>query len=473
MTEALNPTNPVLMVDDEKYVLMSFDTELRSAGITNLIACQDAREALPLAAGQEIEVMLLDLSMPHVSGQELLARMTSDHPEVPVIVVTGNDEVETAVSCMKAGAFDYITKPLEEGLLAACVNRAIRFRELNREVGLLRDKIFSDSLDHPEAFSDILAASESMRTVFQYVEAVAKTSQPVLITGETGVGKELIARAVHQVSGRPGPFIAVNVAGLDDNVFADTLFGHRRGAFTGADQVRKGVVEQASKGTLFLDEIGDLDPASQVKMLRLVEEREYLPLGEDIPRRSHARIVVATNQDLVAAQQEGRFRKDLYYRLRTHHVHIPPLRERREDLPLLVDKFLDEAAEALGKKKPTPPKELFTLLATYSFPGNVRELKAMIYDAVSGHQAGVMSLAPFKVYLGRDGQAPAGPSGSAAPALEPFFAEWDELPTLKEAAELLTAEAMKRAKGNITVAAEMLGVTRQALSKRLKRSAEG
>ena len=222
---------PVMLVDDEDHVLLAFETELRGAGITNIVTCSDSREVMPLVSRQEIGLMLLDLTMPHVSGEELLEAMTQDFPEVPVIVVTGTDDVLTAVRCMKSGAFDYLVKPVEEGLLPACVKRAIRFRELNEEVQCLKQGLLSDRLEHPEAFSAIITNSPGMRSVFQYVEAVAKTPHPVLITGETGVGKELVARAIHALSKRAGAFVAVNVSGLDDNVFSDTLFADNFSVF--------------------------------------------------------------------------------------------------------------------------------------------------------------------------------------------------------------------------------------------------
>ncbi len=235
-----------------------------------------------------------------------------------------------------------------------------------------------------------------MRSTFKYIESIAVTSQPVLITGKTGVGKELIARTIHRLSGRKGTLAAVNVTGLDDTTFSDTLFDHKRGAFTGADRVRAGLIEKAANGTLFLDETGDLHPTSQVKLLRLLQEREYYPLGADVPRPSNARIVVATNRDLLALQASGTFRADLYYRLLLHRINVPPLRERRDDIPLLVEFFLQRAADELGKTKPTPPPELFILLALYDFPGNIRELQTMIFDAVSRHESWKLSLTGFK-----------------------------------------------------------------------------
>jgi DNA-binding NtrC family response regulator len=462
------PYFPVLMVDDEVQTLNSFEMVLRSANVNNLIRCQDSREVMPLLSRQEIEVMLLDLSMPHLTGQELLSTVANDFPEILVIIITGSNDVDTAVRCMKSGAFDYMVKPVEKSRLISGVKRAIEIRELQRENKWLRAHVLSDKLEHPEAFSEIITNSPAMKSIFQYIEAISPSPQPALITGETGVGKELVAKALHHLSHRTGPFVPVNVAGLDDNVFADTLFGHRKGAFTGADQTRSGLVEQASGGTLFLDEIGDLSPASQVKLLRLSQDGEFFPLGSDVARRSDARVLVATNQDLEVLQSSGKFRKDLYYRLCAHHIHLPPLRERPEDLPLLIDHFLETASQTLGKKKPTPPGELFALLSTYHFPGNLRELQSMILDAVSSHKSGKLSMEVFKSYIRQkhptfDIDSKQLPSGQAS-----LLSFSEQLPTFKQAEQSLLSEAMKRAKGNQAIAAQMLGITRQALNKRLK-----
>ena len=246
MNASLYPSLPVLMVDDEAQALDSFETALLFVSINNIIRCQDSRDVMPLLSRQEIEVMLLDLSMPHITGEELLTLVTRDFPEVPVIIITGSNDVETAVACMKSGAFDYMVKPVEKSRLISGVKRAIEIRELQRENRLLKAHVLFDQLEHPEAFSEIITHSAKMRSIFQYIEAISISPQPVLITGETGAGKELAAKAIHTLSNRQGGFVPVNVAGLDDNVFADALFGHKKGAFTGADQARAGLVEQAS-----------------------------------------------------------------------------------------------------------------------------------------------------------------------------------------------------------------------------------
>lgn len=324
------------------------------------------------------------------------------------------------------------------------------------------------SKTHP-AFSHIITQNREMHSIFQYLESIAHSRQPILITGETGVGKELFAQAIHTLSDLSGQWVVVNVAGLDDVMFSDTLFGHARGAFTGADRSRRGLIESASGGTLFLDEIGDLPQPSQVKLLRLLQNGEYMPLGEDRPRHSKAHIIAATNRDLWLLQRKGHFRKDLNFRLRTHHVHLPPLRERTDDVPLLVDHFLVEAARELKKRKPTPPKELYTLLQTYAFPGNVRELRSMVFDAVSRHRAKVLSLDVFKEHMDREngGSAPSGQPVADLDEAAPFRG-FQELPSIKEMTRMLIAEAMRRANGNQSIAARMLGISQPALSKRLK-----
>jgi DNA-binding NtrC family response regulator len=469
MSSIVTPDLPVLLVDDEAHALQSTERMLVSAGITNILTCQDSRKVAGILEKQEICVVLLDLSMPHLSGEELLADVLSAYPEVPAIVVTGANEVETAVRCMRSGAMDYMVKPVEKSRLFSGVRRAIELRDLRRENETLRERMLADAEKCPEAFSEIITNNAAMHVLFRYCEGIARSQWPVLVTGETGVGKELLARAVHLLSERKGPFVAVNAAGLDDNVFSDTLFGHLRGAYTGASELRKGLIEQAAGGTLFLDEIGDLTNASQVKLLRVLQEREYYPLGSDVAKRTDARVLCATNVDLDALQAAGKFRKDLYHRLKTHHVCIPPLRKRLDDIPLLVDHFLEKAAAALGKKKPSPPKELYALLATYAFPGNVRELESMVFDAVAHHTSRMMSMAVFETRILQDDAArePLPGGGGASP-----YALFDRLPSLRESSAMLIAEAMRRAEDNQSIAARLLGISRTALNKRLNHEEE-
>jgi DNA-binding NtrC family response regulator len=344
-------------------------------------------------------------------------------------------------------------------------------RNLSRELTSLKGRLLDDQLNHPDAFAAIVTGSKKMRAIFQYVEVIAATRQPIMITGETGVGKELVARAIHDLSGRPGKFVAVNVAGLDDVMFSDALFGHKKGAFTGADQARDGLIASAANGTLFLDEIGDLAEASQIKLLRLLQEQEYYPVGSDLVRKSDARIVLATNHDLSELIAAGRFRKDLYYRLFAHRIHVPPLRERVDDIPLLLDHFLTTAAASLQRRKPTTPPELAVLLALYPFPGNVRELEALVFDAVARHGGGVLSMESFKTVLGDVRPVAAEPKLPAGePGNDPLTRHFGHFPTLAEVEEYLVSQAMLLAKGNQGMAARLLGIGRQTLNKRLNRS---
>jgi len=457
-----------LLVDDEVHVLEGVETILNVGGVHDVVRCQDSRQVLHLLGTREIGVILLDLWMPHVSGEELLPRITEKYPDVPVVVITGANEVDTAVRCIRQGAFDYLVKPVESGRILAVVRCALEMRELRRDYALVTQRLISDRLDRPEAFTDIVTQNERMFGIFQYIETVAGTSKPVLITGETGTGKELMARALHALSGLSGSFVAVNVAGVDDAVFSDTLFGHVRGAYTGAEGMRAGLIERAAGGTLFLDEIGDLSPASQLKLLRLIEHHEYYPLGVDMPRQSDARIVCATNRSPEELRTRDTFRRDLYYRLRTHHIHIPPLRERRDDLPVLVEHFLAKAAEALDKKKPTAPPELHALLRLHDFPGNVRELEALVFEAVSHHKSHVLSLDVFRGYLHADASKTptAAESEGVGAASDVSFGE--RLPTIQEMTDLLILEAVRRAGGNQRIAASMLGISRTTLNQRLK-----
>lgn len=325
------------------------------------------------------------------------------------------------------------------------------------------------SLKHPEIFENIITQDEKMLSIFQDLESISLTSQPVLITGETGVGKELIAKAIHSLSGLKGRYVAVNVAGLDDLVFSDTLFGHGKGAYTGADQVRDGLIKHAAGGTLFLDEIGDLSLQSQVKLLRLIQEGEYLPLGLDEVKKANIRILTSTNQDLWVLQRVGQFRKDLNFRIRTHHIHIPPLRERTGDIRLLTCHFLEDAARTLNRNKPVCTNELFELLQDYDFPGNIRELQTMIFDALSRHKGRKFSpdFLQKKISIGhKTGQTTQNDNSTSDSSL--IFST--KLPTIKQVTQMLIEEAMKRVNGNQSLAARMLGISQPALSKRLKLS---
>jgi len=461
---------PVLLVDDEPQLLHSASIMLRGAGVADVIAIDDSRSVMAVMGERDVAAVVLDLTMPHLAGQVLLDRLAADHPDVPVIVMTATDDVDTAVQCMQAGAVDYLVKPVEKSRLVSSVKRAVEMRGLRAELLSLKDRLLAGTPHQQDAFADIVTQDAGLYAIFRYIEAIAASPQPVLITGETGTGKELMARALHRLSGRPGELVAVNLAGLDDTMFSDTLFGHSRGAFTGADRPREGLIASAADGTIFLDEIGDLSVASQVKLLRLLQDGSFYPLGVDRPRQSKARVVVATNADVPRAVAEGRFRKDLYYRLRTHHVHLPPLRQRMGDIPLLVGHLVDKAARQLGKPVPAVPTALYQMLRAYGFPGNVRELEALVFDAVARHAGGTLSRASFGEVIAGEPPSSTGDSAPDRPGTTPLATlSPDRLPTLREAEDQLIAEALHRADGNQGVAAALLGLSRQALNKRLSR----
>lgn len=467
MEETLYPEFSILLVDDENAWLRTMTITLTmDGGINNILRCQDSRQLMDILANQNIGLILLDINMPHITGDQLIPQIVKNHPDITIIVVSGLNQIDTAVKCMQLGASDFYVKTGEKERLLKGIERAIKTIGLERENIKIRNNFLTGKLHTPEAFSNTVTQDSAMYSIFQYVEAIALSSQPILITGESGVGKELVAESIHTLSGRKGPLITVNIAGLEDSVFSDTLFGHTKGAFTGANGMRKGLVENANNGTLFLDEIGDLSVASQVKLLRLLQEGEYFPLGSDLPKRINARIIVATHQDLAENQNTGKIRKDLYYRLCGHHVHLPPLRERKQDIGLLLDYFIQQASDELGKNKPSIPKELPILLANYTFPGNIRELKGMVYDAVSTHKSKMLSMDAFKRAIDKQDlinhNIPDHTENS-------IFITENPLPHLREVADLLVAEAMKRADGNQSLAARLLNVSQPALNKRLKK----
>ncbi len=473
MKDDMENRGKILMVDDEPQILSAAVAVLASEGFDNILSVHDSREVIPMLSElmDNIALVVLDLLMPHISGHELLSRITADFPQVPVIVMTAANDVDTAIACMKTGASDYLVKPVEADRLVSSVRKTLRLYTLQNELTSIKEYLLTDVLKYEDAFSHIITRSRNMRAIFQYLEAVAATRHTVMITGETGVGKELIAQAVHRLSGRKGDFVAVNVAGLDDAMFSDALFGHRKGAFTGAEQARGGLIVRAENGTLFLDEICDLSPFSQVKLLRLLQECTYYALGSDTPLKSDARIVVATNKDPEALANDGIFRKDLFYRLCSHRVHVPPLRERPEDIPALLDHFIEVAARAFKMEKPVIHHELPDILSRYDFPGNVRELESMVFDAIARHKSGMLSISGFKknpvdvLYGGSAPGATAFPGGESS-TLQNIFGHF---PTIAEARNYIIEESMKLSGGNQTKAASMLGVTRQALNKILKK----
>ena len=461
---------PVVLVDDEEEVLFGSSVLLKTFGISAVVTMSDGNELLPYLEVNECSVVVLDLLMPQISGLQLLPEIIQHHPEIPVVVMTAAQNVETAVTCMKEGAFDYLVKPVEESRFVSSISRAIEVRSLRRQVSNLRNCLLGNQQFKEGLFSEIITNHDKMEAIFQYIIALANSDEPVLITGETGVGKGLFGKAIHKASGRSGELVTVNVAGLDDNMFSDSLFGHQRGAFSVADGLREGFVSKAENGSLFLDEIGDLTKSSQVKLLRLLQEKNYYPLGSDLPRLSNARIITATNQDLQKLISEDRFRQDLYFRLSGHWVEIPPLRDRIEDIPLLVGFFLDEACKTMDKPELEPPPELITLLSTYSFPGNIREMRSMIFDAVTRHRSGtVISMKSFKKAMRTNTMTMDVDQSQIKAEIHSSLRTAGRFPTLKQAENLVIQEALRQTGGNQGIAAMLLGVSRPALNRRLMR----
>lgn len=455
---------PIVILDDENDALLAVKATLTSFKYRNIKTYNNVNDFLEFLEKNKARLILMDLIMPEMSGEEILEIMNERCPEIPIIMTTGVNEIKTAVRCMQKGAVDYLVKPLEREQLNVAVRKALRISELEKSNIAISESFTKSELEFPDAFAGYLTIDPNIINIFKYIEAVAPSSQSILITGETGTGKEMIARAVHTVSGRSGEFVPVNVAGLDDTMFSDALFGHEKGAFTGAEKIRSGFIEKAANGTLFLDEIGDLSIASQLKLLRLLQENEYVPLGSDSIKRSSCRVVTATSKPFKDLKNKEVFRSDLFYRLRTHHVHLPQLKDRKGDIPLLVNTFIKEAALELNKKEPVPHREIYNLLSTWHFPGNIRELKAIIYDAVANHKGGIMSLSIINNAIGlNDAAADTYP-------IESIISFSDQLPTFKDAENILLKEALKRSNGNQALAAKLLGVSRSAITQRLKKN---
>ena len=367
----------ILIIDDEKNYLLVLETLLADAGY-EVITSDDASEALEVATSHDLDLVITDMRMPGLDGMEFLAQLRDFQPEIPVIMMTAYATVEKAVEAMKRGAFDYITKPFKNEELILTIRKALEMHRLKRENLLL-----SQELQERFKFGNIVGKSEVMLQVYEIIEKVAQTRASVLITGESGTGKELIAKAIHFNSPRSDkPFVSVNCSALPETLLESELFGHERGAFTGAVTRRKGRFELAHNGTLFLDEVGDMSSALQVKLLRVLQEMRFERVGGTATLQVDARLVAASNRDLKREVELGRFREDLYYRLKVVHLEVPPLRERRDDIPLLVQHFLRKVARANGLPVKSVSHDALKFLYNHDWVGNVRELENVIERAV-------------------------------------------------------------------------------------------
>jgi two-component system, NtrC family, response regulator len=365
----------ILVVDDEPNYQVVLAEILRDEGF-EVYTANSGDQGLPIVQSTDLDLVISDIKMPGMDGIQFLENIKKINRQLPVILITAYAEVEMAVEAMRIGAFNYIAKPFSNEALLASVNKAIEHHNLVREIKRLRDEVTPRS-----GFSGMVGKNERMRAVYQLIEKVAPAPSSVLITGESGTGKELVARAIHNLSPRKeSPFISVNCAALSPTLLESELFGHEKGAFTDAIAMRKGRFELADTGTLFLDEIGELPHALQAKLLRVLQERSFERVGGSHSLHVDVRIIAATNKDLRDEVDKGEFREDLYYRLNVIHIHLPPLRERVDDIPMLVTYFLEKNSKQLGRKLELSPEAL-RLLVSLPWEGNVRELENTIERA--------------------------------------------------------------------------------------------
>jgi DNA-binding NtrC family response regulator len=444
----------ILIVEDEAKMLRLLELNLSEEGYATH-ASADAETGLKLLRQEKIDLVITDLKLPGMNGLEFLQAVKRADARLPVIVMTAYGTVETAVEAMKAGASDYVLKPFSLEEMKLIVHKELDVRHLREENRSLRE-----ALGKRYEFKNIVARSAGMQEVLGTVERVAPTNSTVLLGGESGVGKDLIARAIHQHSRRAsGPFVKINCTAIPENLLESELFGYEKGAFTGAVSAKPGKFELADKGTIFLDEIGDVPGSIQVKLLRVLQDRDFERLGGTRTLKVDVRVVAATNQDLRAALEEGTFREDLYYRLNVVPINIPPLRDRKEDIPYLVDHFIDRFTRESGKpiKGITPAAQ--RLLMEFHWPGNVRELENIIERAVALSAGDMLDVADIRLDL-----SPAKAVSSLSAAGAPFVPEGV---TLEQFEDEIITEAVRRSNGNKSQAARLLGISRNALRYRL------
>jgi two-component system, NtrC family, response regulator PilR len=451
-------TGDILIVDDERSMREFLGIYLRREGY-RIEAAPGSNEAIAALRSRVFDVVITDLRMPGADGLSILAEAKRLHPDTEVIVVTAFSTTETAIAAMKAGAHDYLTKPFKIDEVGLVVDRAMEKRRLARENVALRDEIKGRyKLDR------LLGKSLAMQRVFDLLSKVASTRTSVLLIGESGTGKELAARALHELSPRTGPFVAVNCGAIPETLLESELFGHVRGSFTGASTDKQGLFEAAQSGTLLLDEVADLPIAMQVKLLRVLQERRVKPVGGVSEREVDVRIVAATNRDLEAEVEKAAFRQDLYYRLNVIQIRLPPLRERREDLPLLVDHFVRKFSAEHGRPVIGATPEVMSALTAYHFPGNVRELENMIERAVTLATSDLLALDAFPNLAGLHA------TEQSANAMDSFPDDGLDLEHyLEDYERTILIKALEKTGGNRTEAARLLHVSFRSMRYRLSK----
>jgi two-component system, NtrC family, response regulator AtoC len=438
----------ILVVDDEEIVRESLAGWLEKDGYVVGTAA-DGATALARLDKEPWSILLVDMKMPGIDGLEVLERTRSLKPVPTVVIMTAYATVETAVRAIKLGAYDYLVKPFDPEELSLMVQRIVRQDALVRENETLRR-----ALKRGHEFRDLVSKNQAMQAVFELAQTAAHTQSTILIMGESGTGKELLARAVHSESARAGgPFVAVSCAALSETLLESELFGHEKGAFTGAVARRRGTFETADNGTLFLDEIGDISPKLQVDLLRVLEERRFCRVGGSEPISVDVRIIAATNRDLHKAIADGSFRDDLFYRLNVIPITLPPLRERREDIPLLIDYFVERMSAELGRQVDGVSRAAMARLVAYSFPGNVRELRNLVERAMVCARGPVLDVDDFTIDPASAEASPAAPA------------------SLEEVERRHIAAILEQTGGNVSAAARILDIDRVTLYHKIKKYA--